>query len=124
MTIRSGGRPRDNQAHRAPDGSSDERWEPDYRAAGSGNGYGNGGRGRRDRGGGSGIGGFLNAFLKHVLPDSPTKDVFTYTVSPGLGPIPINLLVLHFTLGPINLELSPMSLIGVALAYVIARSLF
>ncbi|MEO8448777.1 MAG: DUF4321 domain-containing protein [Gemmatimonadota bacterium] len=70
------------------------------------------------------VGGFLNAFLKHVLPDSPTKDVFTYTVSPGLGPIPINLLVLHFTLGPIQLELSPMSLIGVALAYVIARSLF
>ena len=70
------------------------------------------------------VGGFLNAFLKHVLPDSPTKDVFTYTVSPGLGPIPINLLVLHFTLGPVSVELSPMSLIGVALAYVIARSLF
>ena len=70
------------------------------------------------------VGGFLNAFLKYVLPDSPTKKVFTYTVSPELGPVPINLLVLHFTFGPISLELSPMSLIGVALAYVVAKSLF
>lgn len=70
------------------------------------------------------LGGFLNAFLKAVLPDSPTKTFFTYAVSPEFGPVPINLLVVHFTIGPVGLELSLMSLIGVALAYLVAKSLF
>lgn len=71
------------------------------------------------------LGGFLNAFLKAVLPDSPTKTFFTYAVTPGIsGPVPINLLVVHFTIGPMGLELSLMSLIGVALAYLVAKSLF
>lgn len=70
------------------------------------------------------LGGFLNAFLRSLLPDSPTKTVFTYTVTPGFGPVPINLLVIHFTIGPVGLELSLMSLAGVAIAYLIARRLF
>ena len=70
------------------------------------------------------LGGFLNAFLKSVLPDSPTKEFFTYSVQPGFGPVPVNLLVVNFTIGPVGLELSLMSLIGVALAYLVAKSLF
>jgi hypothetical protein len=70
------------------------------------------------------LGGFLNAFLKSVLPDSPTKTFFTFSVTPEFGPVPINLLVVHFTIGPVGLELSLMSLIGVALAYLVAKSLF
>jgi len=70
------------------------------------------------------IGGYLNAFLKAVLPDSPTKTFFTYAVSPEFGPVPINLLVLHFTIGPVGLELSLLSLLGVVLAYLMAKSLF
>jgi hypothetical protein len=69
-------------------------------------------------------GGFLNAFLKAVLPDSPTKAFFTFSVTPEFGPVPVNLLVVHFTLGPVGLELSLMSLIGIALAYLVAKSLF
>ena len=70
------------------------------------------------------IGGYLNAFLKAVLPDSPTKSFFTYAVSPGFGPVPINLLVVHFTIGPAGIELSLLSLLGVVLAYLVAKSLF
>ncbi len=70
------------------------------------------------------VGGFLNAFLKRVLPESPTKAFFTYSVSPSLGPVPIDLLVVHFTLGPVGLEVSLLSLIGVVIAYLVARSLF
>jgi hypothetical protein len=70
------------------------------------------------------LGGFLNAFLKAMLPDSPTKAFFTYSVTPEFGPVPINLLVVHFTIGPVGLEVSLMSLIGVVLAYLIAKSLF
>lgn len=70
------------------------------------------------------LGGFLNAFLRRVLPDSPTKDFFTYAVTPGFGPVPIDLLVVHFTIGPVGVDLSLMSLVGVVLAYLVARSLF
>jgi len=70
------------------------------------------------------LGGFLNAFLRRVLPDSPTKDFFTHSVTPGFGPVPIDLLVVHFTIGPVGLDLSLLSLIGVVLAYLVAKSLF
>lgn len=70
------------------------------------------------------IGGFLTAFLRKVLPDSPTKEFFTYSVRPGFGPVPIDLLVIHFTIGPAGVDISLLSLIGVALAYLIAKSLF
>lgn len=70
------------------------------------------------------VGGYLNAFIKSVLPDSPTKTFFTYAVSPELGPVPVNLLVVHFTIGPVGLELSLLSLLGVVLAYLVAKSLF
>jgi hypothetical protein len=36
----------------------------------------------------------------------------------------VNLLVVHFTIGPMGVELSLLSLVGVALAYLLARSLF
>lgn len=70
------------------------------------------------------VGGYLNSFLRAMLPDSPTKTFFTYSVSAELGPVPVNLLVVHFTIGPMGVELSLLSLVGVALAYLVARSLF
>jgi hypothetical protein len=70
------------------------------------------------------LGGFLNALLRRFLPDSPTKDFFTYAVTPELGPVPVNLLVIHFTIGPIGLDVSLLSILGVVLAYLVARSLF
>jgi len=70
------------------------------------------------------IGGYLNAFLTAVLPESPTKALFTYAVKAGIGPVPVNLLVIHFTIGPMGIELSLLSLLGVVLAYLVAKSLF
>lgn len=70
------------------------------------------------------LGGFLNAFLRKVLPDSPTKAFFTYSVQGEVGPVPINLLVVHFTMGPVGVDISLLSIVGVALAYLVARSLF
>ena len=70
------------------------------------------------------VGGYLNAFVRAVLPESPTKTFFTYAVSAEVGPVPVNLLVVHFTLGPMGVELSLLSLVGVVLAYLVAKSLF
>ncbi len=70
------------------------------------------------------VGGFLTAFLRRILPDSPTKDFFTFAVTPGFGPVRIDLLVVHFTIGPVGLDVSLLSLVGIVLAYLIAKSLF
>ena len=69
-------------------------------------------------------GGFLTAFLRQWLPDSAAKDFFTTAATPVFGPVSADLLVLNFTLGPIGLHVSLLSLIGVLIAYLIARSLF
>lgn len=70
------------------------------------------------------VGGFLSALLKHFLPESPARSFFTYSVTPSVGPVSLDLLVVSFTLGPVGLNVSILSLIGVAVAYYLARSLF
>ena len=70
------------------------------------------------------VGGFLTALLRRFLPESPTKDFFTYAVRPEFGPVPVDLLVIHFTIGPVGLDVSLLSIVGVVLAYLVARSLF
>lgn len=69
-------------------------------------------------------GGFLTALLQRFLPDSVAKQVFTYTVAPSIGPVSIDLLVFNLTLGPLGIHVSILSLIGVVLAYLVARTLF
>lgn len=69
-------------------------------------------------------GGFLTAFLRQWLPDGPPKAFFTSTWTPTFGPVSADLLVVNFTLGPIGLHVSLLSLVGVLVAYLIARSLF
>ena len=70
------------------------------------------------------VGGFLNALLQRWMPDSAAKTFFTSTWTPTVGPVSADLLVLTFTLGPVGLHVSLLGLIGVVLAYLIARSLF
>jgi len=41
-----------------------------------------------------------------------------------LGPLQIDLVILKFALGPVALDVSLLSLVGVLVAYLIARSLF
>ncbi len=70
------------------------------------------------------IGGFFSALMARFLPDSAAKTFFTYSATASLGPVSVNLLVISFTLGPVGLHVSILSLIGVAVAYYAARSLF
>ena len=69
-------------------------------------------------------GGFLNALLRQFLPESAAKNIFTYTMTGSAGPVSLDLIVVSFTLGPVGLHVSLLSLVGVVLAYLIARSLF
>ena len=70
------------------------------------------------------LGGFLTALLRRFLPASPTKDFFTFAVQPSFGPAQIDLLVVNFTLGPVGLDVSLLSVVGVVVAYLVARTLF
>ncbi|UCF40258.1 MAG: DUF4321 domain-containing protein [Gemmatimonadota bacterium] len=70
------------------------------------------------------LGGFLSALLKRFLPEGPAKEFFTWTVSPSLGPLHLDLIIFSLTLGPIAVQVSLLGIVGVVLAYLLARSLF
>ena len=70
------------------------------------------------------LGGFLSALLRRFLPPGPAKEFFTWTVTPAIGPVHLDLLIFNVTLGPIGLEVSLLGILGVGLAYLLARSLF
>lgn len=70
------------------------------------------------------VGGFMNVFARKFLPLGAVKEFLTTGVTPALGPLKIDLVILSFSLGPIALDVSLLSLVGVLIAYLIARSLF
>lgn len=70
------------------------------------------------------IGGFMTQFSRKFLPVGAVKEFLTTGVTPSLGPLQIDLVILKFALGPIALDVSLLSLVGVLIAYLIARSLF
>ena len=70
------------------------------------------------------VGGYLSALLGRFLPESAAKSFFTFSVTPSFGPVTVNLLVVSFTLGPVGIDVSLLSLVGVAVAYYAARSIF
>ena len=71
------------------------------------------------------VGGFLQVFARNVLPAGAVKSFFSAGwVVPSIGPLQIDLIILKFALGPVTLDVSLLSLLGVIVAYLIARSLF
>ena len=71
------------------------------------------------------VGGFLQVFARNVLPPGAVKSFFTAGwVVPSIGPLNINLIIINFALGPLSIDVSLLSLVGVLIAYLIARSLF
>lgn len=69
-------------------------------------------------------GGVLTQVARRFLPPSAVKEFFTTGVTPSLGPLTVDLVALKFAVGPIAIDVSLLSLVGVLLAYLIARSLF
>jgi hypothetical protein len=70
------------------------------------------------------LGGLLHALLRQVLPEGAPRQVLTFAVTPSIGPFSLDLIILSFTLGPISITVSVMAVVGVVLAYLLARSLF
>lgn len=70
------------------------------------------------------VGGFMTQFARVWLPSGAVKEFLTTGVTPAIGPLTLDMVILKFGLGPIALDVSLLSLVGVLVAYLIARSLF
>jgi hypothetical protein len=70
------------------------------------------------------VGGAMTEIARRFLPAGAAKQFLTAGVTPSLGPLPIDLVIIKFTVGPVALDVSLLSLVGVLVAYLIARSLF
>ncbi len=70
------------------------------------------------------VGGALTQVARRFLPPGAVKEFFTTGVTPSLGPVTMDLVILKLSLGPVALDVSLLSLLGVLIAYLIARSLF
>ena len=69
-------------------------------------------------------GGLLTQVARKFLPPGAAKEFFTTGVTPSVGPLQLDLVIIKFALGPVALDVSLLSLVGVLIAYLIARSLF
>jgi len=70
------------------------------------------------------LGGLLSALLRRFLPPGPAKELFTWTVTPAVGPVHLNLVIFELTLGPVSLDVSLLAVVGVILAFLFVRQLF
>jgi len=70
------------------------------------------------------VGGLLTQVARKFLPPGSAKEFFTTGVTPSVGPLSLDLVIMKLALGPVALDVSLLSLLGVLMAYLIARSLF
>ncbi len=70
------------------------------------------------------IGGLLTQVARHFLPAGAVKEFLTSGVTPSFGALSIDLIIIKFGIGPVALDVSLLSFLGVLVAYLIARSLF
>jgi hypothetical protein len=69
-------------------------------------------------------GGLLTQVARRFLPAGAVKEFLTTGVTPAVGPLPVDLIILKFAVGPVALDVSLLRLLGVLIAYLFARSLF
>ena len=70
------------------------------------------------------VGGVLQQVGRKFLPPGAAKEFFTTGVTPSLGPMPVDLVILKFALGPLALDGSFLCRFVVLVASLIARSIF
>jgi hypothetical protein len=70
------------------------------------------------------LGGLFTLLSEKFLPDSATRDFLTTSVSAEVGPLSLDVVAVAFSLGPLVLHVNVLSLVGVALVALVARSFF
>ena len=70
------------------------------------------------------VGGLMTMLARKFLPAGAVKEFMTSGLQPSVGQLQVDLIILKFALGPVALDVTFLSLVGVLIAYLIARSLF
>ncbi len=59
----------------------------------------------------------------HFLPDSAARDFLLLSVDASVGPLSIDLVAVALTLGPFSVTLNVLTLVGIGIVALIARSM-
>lgn len=70
------------------------------------------------------VGGVLTEVGRRFLPTGAVKEFLTTGVTPSVGPLKLDLVLIALSVGPIALDVSLLGLLGILIAYLVARSLF
>lgn len=70
------------------------------------------------------VGGYMTVAARRWMPAGAVKEFLTTGITWSAGPLPVDLGILIFSIGPIAIDVAFLSLVGILVAYLIARSLF
>lgn len=68
------------------------------------------------------LGGLLTKLCVEFLPDSAARDFLTTSVHASLGPLSVDLVAVAISLGPLTVALNVLTLVGIGIVALIARS--
>lgn len=68
------------------------------------------------------LGGLLSRLSELFLPASAARDFLTTSVAASLGPLHLDLVAVALTLGPLTFTINVLTLVGIGLVAVVARS--
>jgi len=68
------------------------------------------------------LGGLFTKLSENFLPESVARDFLTTSVAASIGPFHLDLVAVAFTLGPLVLTLNVLTLVGIGLVALVARS--
>lgn len=68
------------------------------------------------------LGGLFTKLSELFLPESAARDFLVTSVAAAIGPVSIDLVAVSLTVGPLELTLNVLTLVGIAIVAFIARS--
>ncbi|MBW7998338.1 MAG: DUF4321 domain-containing protein [Candidatus Glassbacteria bacterium] len=67
------------------------------------------------------IGGYLGEILATVMPDGVAKDFFLTSIAGNFGPVTLDLVIIALTLGPLEITLNLVGILGIFVAFYLFR---
>ena len=68
------------------------------------------------------LGGLFTELSERFLPEGAPRSFLTYSVSASVGPFELDLVAVGITLGPLVLTINVLTLVGVGIVALVARS--
>lgn len=68
------------------------------------------------------LGGLMTKLSELFLPEGPARSFLATSVAGSVGPLSIDLVAVAFTIGPLELRLNVLTLVGVAIVGFVVRS--